>query len=98
MDFAVADGSKRVEIPTMPVECSRCRETKIVPWVGSVGDKSRASGYSPVLTNDSAVLWLCPRCVLALRPHIRAIVDAVRGKHIHWPHMAALLKDKPDEA
>jgi hypothetical protein len=91
----VADGRKRTTIPTQPVECRRCREVKIVPGAVSVGDMSRASGFSPVLRSDTSILWFCPKCVASLRPHIQAIVDATLGEHIYWPHMIDLLKDAP---
>ena len=92
----MADGRKRTTIPVEPMECSRCRSVKIVPRTGSVGDRARVSGYSPILRSDTTILWLCQPCVSFLRPHIQAIVDATRGEHIYWPHMIDLLKDVPD--
>jgi hypothetical protein len=91
---------KRDEIPSVPVECRRCRAVKLVPLVpgrGNVAAMIKASGYAPVLRSDTSILWLCPGCVIAVRPHIQAIVDATRGEHIYWPHMIDLLKDAPDQ-
>ena len=94
MTFMAA--KKRDEIPTQPVECRRCGEVKIVPKTGSVGDISKSSGYSPVMLSDTSLLWFCPACVAALRPHIEAIVMATAGEHIYWPNMIDLLKKQDD--
>ena len=93
----MANKGKRDEIPSVPVECRRCRAVKLVPGRGNVGDMIKASGYAPVLRSDASILWLCPGCVIAIRPHIQAIVDATGGEHLHWPHMIDLLKDAPDQ-
>lgn len=80
----------------MQVECRRCGEVKIVSKIGSVGDISKSSGYSPVMLSDASLLWFCPACVAALRPHIEAIVMATAGEHIYWPNMIDLLKKQND--
>ena len=92
----MADGRKRADIPTQPVECRRCGEVKIVPGSGNVGDTIKASGYSAVLRSDTSILWFCPKCATALRPHIQVIVDATQGESIYWPNMIDLLKNHKD--
>ena len=88
----MADKGKRDKILGVPVECRRCREVKIVPGGGRVDSTMKASGYAPVLLSDTSILWLCPGCVIAVRPHIQAIMDATGGEHLHWPCMINLLK------
>lgn len=49
------------------------------------------------MRNDDSILWFCPACVEALRPHIHAIVEVVGDGSIHWPHMVSFLKPKPEK-
>lgn len=42
------------------------------PDTSSVGDRAKATLYTPVITHDG-ILWLCPKCVAVLKPHTDAI-------------------------
>ena len=87
------------------LNCSRCKATKIITrldhpwlaaWVATVADKMRLSGYKPVMLTDTSIIWFCPSCVAALRPHILAIVEAAgEDSSVYWPNMVGLLDLKP---
>jgi hypothetical protein len=58
--------------------------------MSTVGDRMRLSGYAPVMLTDTSVIWFCPGCVEALRPHIKAIVEATGGRSLYWDNMIAM--------
>ena len=90
------ENKKTTASSIQPMECQWCRKVKHVPRTASVGDLSKSSGFSPVFRCDTVVLWFCPVCVRALRPHIQVIVNATSGENIYWPHMMDLLSEVPN--
>ena len=90
--------SKAEKSPSQPVVCCRCNSTVFIGRIGTVGDMMWLSGYECVMTNDTSTLWFCPKCVAYLRPHIKAIAEAVGDHSIYWLHFLAFLKDKPSPA
>ena len=76
---------------TDTITCKKCQKSKRIPPTANVGEMMLQSGYKVVMLSDTTILWICPDCVEFLRPHIKAIVDALGNDSLHWPHLLALV-------
>ena len=82
---------------TDKITCRGCQKSKKIPPTSNVGEMMSQSGYKVVMLSDTTILWICPECVLPLKPHIQAIADILGSGSLHWPHMLLLIEPPKPE-